>query len=294
MIRLLLMTIVLSTCAAAAPAATRLATRPAATRPSPIEYRHEVRKDPPLHLHIATVNLADTRVTVRVARGGDDPDGEGEWAATLQRTSVVAQREGFELAVNGDYFRARDVLKTGLKDVPYFIGNPGRPVGLAAGGGVVWSRGRAGWWAMRVNERGMVSFGEWIVPPPDTREAVGGLKMLVRDGRVVPDAGTDLAPRTAVGVDRDGRTMIFLVVDGRREKYSAGLTFEQAGREMLRLGAHDALSLDGGGSSTMVMRHPTTGEVEVKNRPSDGHDLRFPLSIERAVCNVVGVAVEQR
>jgi exopolysaccharide biosynthesis protein len=72
-------------------------------------------------------------------------------------------------------------------------------------------------------------------------------------------------PRTAIGVQADGR-VIMVVVDGRQPRYSAGLTLLGLAQLMRDLGAVDAMNLDGGGASTMVVKG------DVVNRPSDGHE----------------------
>ena len=69
-------------------------------------------------------------------------------------------------------------------------------------------------------------------------------------------------PRTLAGVRADG-TLLLVTVDGRRAGWSVGMTLPEAARLMQRLGAREAINLDGGGSSTMVIRG------EVVNRPSD-------------------------
>jgi Phosphodiester glycosidase len=69
-------------------------------------------------------------------------------------------------------------------------------------------------------------------------------------------------PRTLAGVRRDG-TLLLVTVDGRRPGWSAGVTLTEAARLMRSLGARDALNLDGGGSTGMVVRG------ELVNRPSD-------------------------
>lgn len=69
-------------------------------------------------------------------------------------------------------------------------------------------------------------------------------------------------PRTAVGVGRDG-TLLLVVVDGRWPEHGLGMTLPELARELQALGAADALNLDGGGSTTLVV-----GEA-LANRPSD-------------------------
>jgi hypothetical protein len=69
-------------------------------------------------------------------------------------------------------------------------------------------------------------------------------------------------PRTLIGLDRRG--FIWLAaIDGRRQDYSLGMSFADLQRLCDRLELTDALNLDGGGSTTMVL------EGKVVNRPSD-------------------------
>jgi hypothetical protein len=68
--------------------------------------------------------------------------------------------------------------------------------------------------------------------------------------------------RTLAGVRPDGK-LLLVTVDGGRPGWSVGMTLTEAARLMRSLGATDALNLDGGGSSTMVVRG------EVVNRPAD-------------------------
>src|SRR6185437_15791125 len=60
---------------------------PVANTPEPIQYQHIVRHDPNFSIHVVKVNLKNPRVSVHVARGGADPDGDGPWLTTLQPTS---------------------------------------------------------------------------------------------------------------------------------------------------------------------------------------------------------------
>ncbi|GAA4675038.1 hypothetical protein Prum_030160 [Phytohabitans rumicis] len=105
--------------------------------------------------------------------------------------------------------------------------------------------------------------------------AVGGRQVLVKDG-VPQDIGDATPePRTAVGFSADGRRMYLLTVDGRQAD-SRGVTLTELGRLMAELGAHNALNLDGGGSSTLLAREPGQAEVQVENSPSDGSERPVP------------------
>lgn len=107
------------------------------------------------------------------------------------------------------------------------------------------------------------------------KAAIGGNHVLVRDGAPQPIADASLAPRTAVGFSADGRTMHLLTVDGRQVD-SRGVTLTEMGVMMAELGAHHALNLDGGGSSTLLAREPGSPSVQVENQPSDGGERSVP------------------
>lgn len=105
--------------------------------------------------------------------------------------------------------------------------------------------------------------------------AIGGRHLLVENGRNVAPADP-LHPRTAVGFSADGRKMVMLTVDGRQGAYLPGLDLRDLADAMIELGAHNALNLDGGGSSTMLAREPGTTELKVVNTPSDGGERPVP------------------
>ncbi|MFJ9037275.1 phosphodiester glycosidase family protein [Streptomyces sp. NPDC102406] len=110
--------------------------------------------------------------------------------------------------------------------------------------------------------------------------AVGGYPVL-RDGAPLPglDARTS-AVRTAAGIADHGRTLLLLALDGA-PAYRTGLSVAEVADTLRALGADDAFSLDGGGSSTLVAREPGAASVTLRNHPTDPP--------ERAVANGIGV-----
>ncbi|MEX2179230.1 MAG: phosphodiester glycosidase family protein [Gemmatimonadaceae bacterium] len=105
---------------------------------------------------------------------------------------------------------------------------------------------------------------------PHPMEAVGGRPVLVRDSVVTAPASNVRHPRTAVGIGRKGTRLLLVVVDGRQAPHSDGMTLRELADVMLALGARDALNLDGGGSSAMVLADPAAGgALRLVNRPSD-------------------------
>lgn len=158
----------------------------------------------------------------------------------------------------------------------------GKVVGAADPGGQVPSDaslllGRDGGAAelrtLRQGQEVRISYG--LSGPVRFRDALGGLPLL-RGGR--PVSGLDArsrSPRTAVGLAPGGHRMYVVVLDGRRETGS-GETIAGLAALLLRLGARDAVLLDGGGSSTLAFRMPGEPVATVRNKPSDGRERLVP------------------
>ena len=112
--------------------------------------------------------------------------------------------------------------------------------------------------------------------PDVAYNVVGGFPLLLRDSVPSPTLDTDgaesfrgLNPRTAAGVTRDGRRLFLVVIDGRRPGYSVGTTTRETAEVLRALGAVEAINLDGGGSSVLVVRDSTDAATRIVNRPSD-------------------------
>lgn len=97
--------------------------------------------------------------------------------------------------------------------------------------------------------------------------AVGGGPVLVQNGAIrvtnneerkfTGKAINDKHPRTAMGYTADGK-LIILVVQGRFPGIAEGATLTQAARLLKDLGCVEALNLDGGGSSCMLVNGKET------------------------------------
>lgn len=90
-----------------------------------------------------------------------------------------------------------------------------------------------------------------------------GGKMLLKKGKVVVSKGGKREPLTSVGITNEG-IILFIIVDGRQKNYSYGLTYRGLANIMKGFGVINAVTLDGGGSSTMFVNN------RIVNRPSDG------------------------
>ncbi|HWM87466.1 MAG TPA: phosphodiester glycosidase family protein [Kofleriaceae bacterium] len=224
--------------------------------------RHIVRTtDTPNRIHIVEVDLSHPKVRVRATRSAD----------RQRAVSSFADLVGCQIAVNGDFFSFDDYSTSGL----------------SIGGGEPWpdspDTGDSGFVAIGRDNRAQISDPSPVVAPAGwMSDAVGGHPLIVRDGARIPfEDCTGLCernPRTAVGLSRDGETLYLVVVDGRSSS-SVGMSLDELGALMVDIGAHRALNLDGGGSSTMFVRN----QGGVQNAPSDGS--------QRVVANHLAVCV---
>ena len=118
--------------------------------------------------------------------------------------------------------------------------------------------------------------------PPEwnqVRHAIGGRLRLLKNGEInetlvemhnaekrhtpgkrTPVLNLSHEPRTALGYNAD--TLFLVVADGRQPKYSTGLTLYELASILIELGATEAINLDGGSSSTFVVKDA------VINKPS--------------------------
>ena len=147
-------------------------------------------------------------------------------------------------------------------------------------GGAVLKVGRAAHDSLRATLRALPAGSsvsvEMKLAPFHPREAVGGRPVLVHGGSVaarldtVGRAGfaTSRHPRTAAGISRDGSRILLVTVDGRQAPYSDGMSLLELAELMRALGAHEAVNLDGGGSTALVVA-TDRGAFRVANRPSD-------------------------
>ena len=183
-------------------------------------------------------------------------------------TSRIAVEVGAVLAINGDFYGARNS--------GYVIRN-----------GALYRSTSSGAEDLVIYEDG--SFG--IVDEDDVTAqqlledgAVQVLSFgpaLVADGEIAVTEGEEVGkakasnPRTAIGILEDGH-YVFVVSDGRTDE-SEGLSLYELAEFMQSLGVTTAYNLDGGGSSTMVYQ----GEV-VNNPTTSGNSVK-----ERSVSDIV-------
>jgi hypothetical protein len=192
-------------------------------------------------INVVYVHLSATR-GVRVSPGGRGRSVVGSWAEEI----------GAHAAVNGNWYGPWD--------------------GPAVSGGVSYAGTDHFYTALF----GFTADGEVVVEhhravhdevDPRIVEGVSGHPTLIFRGERTTDFGGDPAfaarhPRTAIALDLSGDVLILVTVDGR-SSVARGMTGGETAELLERLGAHDAVMLDGGGSTTMWI-----AGRGVVNRPS--------------------------
>lgn len=222
----------------------------------------------PLTVDVLEIDMSEENIQVKTALAGPH-DSFG-----LAPVSDLVSRSGAIAGVNG-VFHASD----------------GTPLGLIIVDGRVKSLPIMARTAMGITRDGRILIDNVSVDAggnliPDWLKegvvyAVGGGPRLVQDGKVnvtsveeqfKTDVAAGRAPRTAVGVTHDGK-LLLVAVTGRQAFHSIGVTLEELAYITIELGVKDAMNLDGGGSSTMVVRD------FIMNTPSDGRERKVADAI---------------
>lgn len=188
-------------------------------------------------------------------------------------TSTIAAGKDAAFAINGDYYGFRDtgiVIRNGVA-----YRDKGAREGLAFyrdGSVLVYNE-------TTTNAAELVSDGVWntLSFGPSLIQD-GAVKAGIEDIEVDTNFGNHSIqgrqPRTAIGVLGPNH-LVFVVVDGRSEGYSAGVTMNGLAQIMLDLGALTAYNLDGGGSSTMYFNGALVNKPLGKTKDRGTSDILY-------------------
>lgn len=239
-----------------------------------VDYRFIEISDPrPLRIHVAKVDVQDPAISFIVTpQNGDEPLDTNSQTAS----SFLAEHE-CQLAINASPFRPVVVVQGAAQDVRGVSVNDGDSYSALDepnyGALVITSDRRAA-----------------ILSPPieslpvNVTHGVGGFRILLRGGQSVEQVNQAIHPRTAIGVDKSGQYLFMVVIDGRQPGTSEGVSLDELATWMQQFGAYDALNLDGGGSSAMIIQG-RDGEPQALNTPIN---LGIP-GMQRPNANHLGV-----
>ncbi len=242
-------------------------------------YQRQVRQSPrPVVVHIVTVDLRQNGLSFLVTPG----EQKSELPLSARTTSAFLQEFNLQLAINGDGFTPW--RSNGPLDYYPHAGDPVAPNGLAASKGVIYSKDAGGHPVLYITRTNRASFNS---PGGKIYNAISGDPMLVIRGKPTSEAmlaNDQPEPRTAIGIDRRGRKLIIVVVDGRQPGYSEGVTLLELAEILIENKIYQGMNMDGGGSSTLVAQGKG-GQQTLLNSPID---LQLP-GRERNVGNHLGI-----
>lgn len=258
-----------------------------------VQLIHDVRTaaDAPyfraVDIHVAVIDLSAPGLSFLVTPVGPDPRPigtqpgfSGQPLETIRQTTrQFANSVGAQVAINASFYSAETVNSV----------NWANDIGLTASNGNAYSAWEAD---SQVNFRDALNIlqnnqaffvkratslptGYETSPVTTLYNTVSGQYRLIQLGNVRPDLpSTSPDPLTAVGLTDLNKKMIMVAVDGRQGTFSQGLTIiEMANYLKNNYGAMNAISFDGGGSTTMVMNFFGDGQnATVLNSPSDGSE----------------------
>ncbi len=248
-----------------------------------VTYRRQFRRSPhPVMIHIVTVDLTAPGVRVWVTPGEARAI---ESEVTARTTSDFLQEFGLQLAINASYFHPFDET-TPWEFYPH-AGDRVGAVGQAISDGQEYSAPLAGWSVLCISAQARAQILLADRCPPETQQAIAGSHLLVQQGRAIGAARAtekqDYYSRTAVAVDRSGKTLWLLAVDDKQWFYSEGITLAELAEMAIAMGADALLNLDGGGSTTLVMATPSGAKL--LNSPAH---TKIPMR-QRVVATHLGI-----
>lgn len=223
----------------------------------------------PLALYAVRIDLKESGIEFLVTPS----NGKSPLETDGRKTSTFLKEFKCQLAINASPFSPVEDTEGTPRDI----------LGLSASRGDVYSKPHGNHCAMLISKDNRVTFAEPPIKTEGAYNAVSGFDMLLKHGANV-GAPDQRHPRTAAGTSQDGRYLYFLLIDGRQPLYSLGASTKETADWIAQIGAFDALNLDGGGSTTLVVSDQNGG-AQVLNRPIHN---KIP-GTERVNGNHVGV-----
>lgn len=206
---------------------------------------------PPLAVYAVRIDLKTPGISFLTT----PPNGDKPQETDGQKVSEFLAQYKTQVAINATPFSPVDEIAGGPRNIG----------GVSISRGETYSRPAKVYAALLISKDNRVWFSK---PPLDTKDAynaVGGYRMILERGENTGASGVR-HPRSVAGLSQDGRYLYLMVIDGRQEDYSVGATEHEASAWARALGAFDALNLDGGGSTALVV-DDGAGGVRALNRP---------------------------
>lgn len=235
-------------------------------------------------IHLVRIDLQDP--DIRFTTTPPNPDASKRHTRCETTLEFVSAQKA-QIGINGNFFIYDEKDDTDL-------------LGLAVSDGVVVSPWDKGWakYAVNIGKDNTVSFFERPEGAENTSRTepelplynvLTGNKMLVLEGKLNAEEEGDRHPRTGVGLTADHK-LLLMIADGRQPGHREGLTYHDMAVIFLDALAVNALALDGGGSSTLVLADPEARVVNVPLPTSlPGGIMLNPPGVERKNGNNLAV-----
>jgi len=161
-------------------------------------------------------------------------------------------------------------------------GNPATLIGWAYGNGRLYSSSKQAHWTFFIVRQDDGTFTPHINPMTIQGDPsrnlvimVTGFDPVLRNGNILKAPGGTLHPRSAIGFTPDRKHVVMMTVDGRQPGHSLGADEHDLGALMKGLGCSDALNLDGGGSSVLIL------DGAILNSPSEDRPLPLLFGLRK-------------
>src|SRR5688572_21196347 len=239
-----------------------------------------------LVVNILEINMTAPGLSFRMQPGnGPDP---GEVARMTTRNFVNSINA--QIGVNGDFFNTAPPYPFPNTDVTH----------IAASNGDIYSANGGNDPTFNVSATNEPRIVRGSGPGTTTNtagitlhNAIGGNQRILNNGTVSapndPYTNT-LNPHTAIAVSQDRSRVLLMTVHGRQTDYSERMFTTDNANLFLHVGGWDAINIDGGGSTTMVMDDDgdAVQDARIINSPSDNATPQMP-GTERLVANNLAV-----
>ncbi|MBW4525302.1 MAG: phosphodiester glycosidase family protein [Phormidium tanganyikae FI6-MK23] len=246
--------------------------------------RQALSKPRPVMLHKISIDLTTPGIRPFVTPGvvSISPNSLETVARTV--TEFVDEFD-LQLAINANFFNPF------REETPWDfyprIGESVNSLGQVTSNRNTYSPAQEGWSTVCFLAQNRVQIDERGFCPAGTEQAVAGNDLLVKNGKPLPpppyEASKDKPyPRSIIAIDKTGKKLWLVLIDGKQFQYSEGLTLVETAEYIAKLGAETALNLDGGGSVTLAVQTPTGAKV--LNAPIQ---TRIPMR-ERPVAVQIG------
>ena len=230
------------------------------------QFTHTVKHSTmPQHIFIAEVDLPQGLTLVSSTRN-DEPIFNSR--ATIPDQMAAAEKNGKKvlMGINGDF--AGETAKGEIYTMNIFVKD----------GHVLkdtYAEDYEGLYVLlRSGECKIIHPREFAGIRNQVVEAMGGYQWLVREGQTNNDMPANyvteqFAPRTFMGLSKDNKKAYLFVLDGRQPGYSMGMWVKDIPVIAKAAGCYTAMNLDGGGSSTIVIKDKKSGKFKILNKYSD-------------------------